>query len=48
MGIKSRFQLKMKQRLKRRKRRKKLQKAGLKDADFYYGGFFIGKSGKQA
>ena len=41
MGLKSRFQIGMKQRQKRKKARKKLSAKGHDPAEFYYGRYYI-------
>ena len=41
MGLKSQFQVGMKQRQKRKARRKKIAAKGANLADYFYGGYYL-------
>lgn len=46
MGLRSRFQIRMKQAAKRKKKRAKLTSKGRNPAEFFYGKFYL-KTGTQ-
>lgn len=44
MGLKTRLQIKSRQKVKRHKKRLKLQAKGFNPSDYFHGSFFVGLS----